>query len=32
MQYFIPAEGFGDNAYKVNPDKAAEFKNCIEGR
>jgi len=31
-QYFIPAEGFGDNAYKVKPDQAAAFKNCIEGR
>ena len=33
-KYFIliPPEKFGDNAYKVNPDKAAEFKNCIEGR
>ena len=30
-QYFIPAEGFGDNAYKVKPDQAAAFKNCIEG-
>jgi hypothetical protein len=32
MQYFIPAEGFGDNAYKVKPDQAAAFRNCIEGR
>jgi hypothetical protein len=32
-QYFIliPPEKFGDNAYEVNPDKAAAFKNCIEG-
>jgi len=30
-QYFIPVEGFGDNAYKVKPDQAAAFRKCIEG-
>jgi len=35
MQYFIEKKGFekdGNKGYEVNPDKAAAFKNCIEGR